>query len=231
MVALLGVAGFAFASFGTLYGLKIGGVTNFALLSAFHPIITAFIAILLLREKPNMRFYIALPICVVGLIALVLGKYQISSWDIAFSSAALIIGASVLEAIIFVFSKKLKSHFTPIQYLAIAQLGAAIFMWLSQLIFYHQESTILDLSVKAWTAVLFVSVIACVLCYGILYWLLSHMDGHKLALFDGLHMVSAALFGFLIFIESINVTMVVGGLVLLTGLIFGNLSPAKKKLG
>lgn len=228
-VAALGVGGYALASFGTLYGLKIGGVTNFALLGALNPIVTAFIAILFLREKPHLKFYAALPICVLGLVTLVVGKHQISSWNIALTSAALIIGAAVLEAIIFVFSKKLKAHFTSMQYLMIAQLGAALFMWLSQLVFYHQEATILHLSAKGWLAALFVSVVACVLCYGTLYWLLNHVDGHRLALFDGLHTLSAALFGFIFFNEVLSASMIVGGLLLLSGLVLGNLPPTKKK--
>ncbi len=49
------------------------------------------------------------------------------------------------------------------------------------------------------------------------------MDGHKLALFDGVHVISAAVFGFIFFQEQINAQMVWGGLLLLIGLVLGSL--------
>ena len=61
-VSLLGICGYSLASFGTLYGLKIGGVTNFALMGAMNPIVTSSVAILVLRERPTRLFYVALPL-------------------------------------------------------------------------------------------------------------------------------------------------------------------------
>jgi probable blue pigment (indigoidine) exporter len=222
IVMILGILGYGIGSFGTLYGLKIGGVTNFALMGALNPIVTATVAIMFLHERPTRLFYIALPLCVLGLVLLVTGKHQISSWSIAFASAGLIIGAAALEAIVFVYSKKYKVHFTSFQYLGISQLGAALFMWIMQIGVFQQTHAISNLSSTGWIAAIFVSVVACVLCYSILYWLLNYIDGHKLALFDGLHTISAALFGWLIFNESLNALMICGGAILLLGLVLGN---------
>lgn len=219
---------YALASFGTLYGLKIGGVTNFALMGALSPIVTSVIAILFLKERPTQLFFLALPLCVFGLLLLVLGKHQISSWEIALSSSALIIGAAFLDAIVFVFSKKLKLHFSAIQYLAITQISAASFMWILQAGVYNKIDSLQNLSLHGWMAAVFVSVVACVLCYSILYWLLNYIDGHRLALFDGLHTISATLFGFIFFNELINHWMLVGGALLLMGLILGNLPKNRK---
>jgi drug/metabolite transporter (DMT)-like permease len=222
-VAVLGISSYSLASFGTLYGLKIGGVTNFALMGAINPIITSLVAIIVLKEKPSLLFCFALPLCVTGLFILVAGKHRISSWEVAISSSVLIIGAAFLEALIFVFSKKLKPHFSSVQYLAISQLSAAIFMWGLQAGIFHQIHAIQNLTASGWMAAVFVSVVACVLCYSTLYWLLNHIDGHRLALFDGLHTLSATLFGFLLFHEVINAQMAIGGFLLMTGLVLGNL--------
>ncbi len=219
----LGIMGYGLGSFGTLYGLKIGGVTNFAMMGALNPIVTSVISILFLKEKPAKAFYVALPLCVFGLLVLVTGKHQVSSWTIAFSSSALIIGAAVLDGFTFIFSKKLKPHFSAIQYLAISQLAAAAFMWLMQGVLFRQTDQISQLSGKGWAAAIFVSVVACVLCYAVLYWLLNYIDGHRLALFDGIHAVSATLFGWVFFSEDINATMLFGGFLLLAGLILGNI--------
>jgi drug/metabolite transporter (DMT)-like permease len=231
-VSLLGIGGYALASFGTLYGLKIGGVTNFALMGALNPIVISTVAIIALKERPVRLFYLALPLCIVGLLLLIIGKHQISSWQVALSSSALIIGAAFLEAIVFVFSRKLKRHFSSIQYLTISQLSAAAFMWFLQLSFFRQTDSIQNLSSRGWIAAVFVSVIACVLCYLVLYWLLNYLDGHRLALFDGLHTLSAALFGFLFFDEIVNGLMGVGGALLLVGLLLGNLpNRSSEKIG
>lgn len=227
-VIILGIFGYAIGSFGTLYGLKIGGVTNFALLGALNPVITTLAAVGILNEKPRRIFYIALLLCVSGLMLLVFGKHQISSWKVAISSSSLVIGASFLEAIIFMFSKKFKVHFSSAHYLAISQLSAAVFMWGTQLLFFHQLSAIRNLTTNGWIAAIFVSVVACVLCYSILYWLINYIEGHRLALFDGVHTLSASFFGFLLFREILNTPMIFGGILLLTGLVIGNFNLDKK---
>jgi drug/metabolite transporter (DMT)-like permease len=222
-VALLGVLGYGLGSLGTLYGLKIGGVSNFALMGALSPAITSLIAIVILREQPTRLFFVALPLSILGLLLLIVGKYQISSLAVAGGSAACVIAAYILEAFVFVFSKKFKSTMSSVQYLAIAQISAAIFMWLMQLTTFHQLTSIHNLSSKGIVAVLFVSVVACVLCYAVLYWLLNYVEGHRFALFDGFHTISAAAFGVLHFQEELRPLMIVGGLLILVGLVVGNL--------
>ena len=222
-VAILGILGYGIASFGTLYGLKIGGVTNFTLMGSVSPIVTSLAAIVLLNEKPRRLFYLALSMCVFGLTFLMAGKHQISSWHITLSSSGLILAAAFLESIVLIFSKRLKTHFSSIEYLAISQVSAAIFMWAMQLLCLHQLSEIHNLSLKGWCAFLFVSLVACVLCYLILYWLLNFIEGHRLALFDSLHTLSGTLVGIIVFQEQIHPFMVIGALLIVSGLFIGNL--------
>lgn len=222
-VSLLGLLGYGFASLGTLYGLKIGGVSNFALMSALGPVVISAVSIVILRERPKRMFYIALPLCVVGLALLVMGKYQISSFHVAGLSALSIIFGYTMEAIVFVFSKRFKSRVGIAQYLAIAQIATSIAFWLAQATYFKQTDQLANLSDKGWMAAIFVSVVACVLCYAVLYWLLQHIEGHRLALFDGIHAVSASLFGFILFQDPLTSLMLIGGLFILAGLVTGNL--------
>jgi drug/metabolite transporter (DMT)-like permease len=225
-VGLLGIGAYALGSVGTLYGLKIGGVANFALTASLSSVITSATAVTLLRERPSRLFYFALPICVGGLALLVLGKHALSSWHVALGAAGFIIAADVLEAVIFCYSKRLKEKFTPLQFMAISQAAAALFMWVLQLAWYGQAASLGHLSLRGWEAAVYVSVVACFLCYAVLYWLLRHLDGHRLALFDGLHTLSATAFGVLFFAERLNGAMLVGGALLLAGLVLGNLPEA-----
>ena len=222
-VAILGILGYALGSFGTLYGLKIGGVANFALMAAFSPVLTSLTAILVLKERPPKSFFLALALSLTGLLTLVFAKYSLTSFRIAFSAAVLIIGAFGLEAIIYMYSKKLKSEFSTFQYIAIAQLSASIFMWILQFSFYHQVGELSALTSTGWIAAVFVSIVSCVLCYSVLYWLLIYVDGHQLSLFEGLHALSAVTCGVLFFGDRLTPWMMIGGVLLLSGLALGSL--------
>jgi drug/metabolite transporter (DMT)-like permease len=135
----------------------------------------------------------------------------------------LILMAAVLEALVFVFSKKFKRRVDALQYIAIAQIATAVFMWFLQGISFHQIDQLSRLSPKGIAAAMFVSIVACVLCYAILYWLLNYIDGHRLALFDGFHTISATAFGYFMFQEPFRPLMVFGGGLILAGLVIGNL--------
>ncbi len=215
-VMLLGIFGYGVASFGTLYGLKTGGVTNFALISAVSPIILSLMSILILKERPQKLFLLILPLSFFGLLLVVLGKYQISNFNIAGLSALMVVGAYILEALIFVRSKKYQNMMPLPQYLAISQLSAAGIMWCMQGVYFRQVPDIFQLSLRGWGALIFVAIVACVFCYAVLYWLLNYIEGHRLAIFDGLHVISAAICGIVLFGEKLNSEMMIGG-----GLILG----------
>jgi len=221
-VSLLGILGYGVASLGTLYGLKVGGVTNFALMGAVSPVITSLVAMVVLRERPRRLFFITLPISVLGLFLLALGKYQISSVGVVSASVVFILGGYLLEAFVFVFSKRFKAKMSTVQYLAIAQISTAVLLWILQGAVFHQAGSLVQLSFTGLVAAGFVSVVACVLCYAVLYWLLHHIDGHRLALFDGFHTLSATLFGFLFFREPLEPLMLLGGFFVLIALVAGN---------
>lgn len=223
VVAGLGILGYGAASFCTLNGLRVGGVTHFALMSALSPAITSLVAIGVLKERPHKMFYLALPLCMLGLLLLVVGKYEVSSWDIAVKSMMFVVAGYTLESFVFVFSKKFRREMSATQYLVIAQLAAASFAWLMQMLVFGQAHALATLSTRGWMAALFVSIVACVLCYAILHWLLSYIDGHRLALFDGFHSLSATIAGVVFFSEEMTALMIGGGILILTGLIAGNL--------
>ena len=123
---------------------------------------------------------------------------------------------------VFVNSKKFKSKIGTSQYLAITQSSAALFFWVLQGFLFKQSPMIDQLSSRGLAAALFVSVVACVLCYAVLYWLLERIEGHQLALFDGIHALSASLIGVIFFQEAITQLMVVGGCLIFCGFIIGN---------
>jgi drug/metabolite transporter (DMT)-like permease len=225
-VSCFGIMGYGIGSFGTLYGLQLGGVVNFALLGALSPVVTSLVAIIFLHERPRRLFWLALAVVVVGLALLVIGKQRVSAWSVAGWSALLVLGAFVLEGLVFVYSKRFKSRVNLAQYLAISQLSAAGFMWVLQGAVFHQYPALSsNLTIRGFSAILFVSIVACVLCYAVLYWLLNHIEGHRLALFDGLHTLSATAFGVVLFAEPTPPLMLLGGGLMLAGVVMGSVAP------
>lgn len=215
----LGLLAYSLNSLGTLYGLKIGGVLNFALASSLNGIITATVAILLLKEKVGKYFIPAALFSLIGGFFLSWGKYDLSSLKIAGLSILLILGAYVFEALGFVYSKKMKARYPLTEYLAYLQLSAGIFMWILCASTNNLPREILAMPLTAWSALGFVVIFSCGICYFLLYWLLNHIEGHKLAFFDCFHTLAAALFGVLFFGDSFNLKMLIGGILLLFAVI------------
>lgn len=226
---LLGMLGYGTSSLCTLYALKLGGVVNFALISSINPLITALLSIVILNEKVHKSYWIAIPLCIIGLLVMVLGKHEVSGSSIALGSAALVLGAYICEALPFVYSKKFGGRQSLLSYMAILQMSASGFMWLGQLLYFKQYQQLASISTATIWAVLYMSIIICCVCYAILYWLLRHIDGHRLAMFDSLYVICGALEGVIFFNDPFNYTMVLGGALLLIALYLANM-PAKPKL-
>lgn len=208
---LLGVVAYGLDSLGTLYGLKLGGVLNFALASSLNAVITAGVAILFLKEKVSRPFLCGAALSVVGGVVLALGKYEVSTLEIAFGSLVLIWGAYVLEAFGFVFSRRFKDRLPLTEYLAILQLSAAAFMWSLALAAGNLPHHVFAMPISGYLSLAFVSLVSCVGCYLLLYWLLNHIEGHKLAFFNCFHTLAAAGLGIVFFDEPFNVWMGIGG--------------------
>jgi len=213
-VAVIGILAYALDSLGTLYGLKLGGVLNFSLASSLNAVITAVVAALVLKERFSRAVWLAAALSIGGGVLLAAGKYDLSNIQVAGGSLCLIWGAYVLEALGFVFSKRFKARMPLTEYLAVAQLSAAAFMWALSAAAGESPRAIADMPPAGLWSLAFVCLVSCCLCYFLLYWLLNFVEGHKLAFFDFFHTLSAAAFGAMLFDEVVNAEMLLGGALL-----------------
>lgn len=218
-LAIIGILAYAIDSLGTLYGLQIGGVLNFALASSMNAVIPAALAILILREKATGWFALAATLSVGGGLILFLGKYNVSGFQISATSLLLTWGAYVFEALGFVFSKKFKERMPLTEYIGILQIFAALFMWVTAIGFNKLPSGLMTMPLEGWLSLVFVCLFSCCLCYFVLYWLLTHIEGHRLAFFDCFHTITAAVFATFLFGEPFNSKMWLGGFLLLLAVI------------
>lgn len=206
----LGVVTYGLSSLGTLHGLRLGGVVNFAFASGMNATITAAVAILVLKEKVSPAFFWAVGLSIVGAFTLVWGKHSVSGLEIAGVSVLLVWGAYACEAVGFVYSKKRGSHLPLAEYVAYLQLAAAGFLFAVA----PKPLVVPEMPALGWFSFGFVCLVACGVCVGVHYWLLKHLEGHRLAFFDGFHSISAAILGVILFKDPLNASMVIGGLLL-----------------
>lgn len=213
-LAGVGILAFGVASLGTLYGLKIGGVLNLALASSFNAPITAFVALVILREKRSPKLPWALLASVAGGILIFVGKHSVSGFHVAFGSLACLWGAYFFESLGLVTSKRVRERFPVVSFLAVAHLSASAFLFGCALLSHQSFQSLGKMPMLGWASFFFVAIVSCCLCYFLLYWLVGHVPAHKLAFFDAFHSVSAAVFGYVFYREPMTPMMLAGGLLL-----------------
>jgi drug/metabolite transporter (DMT)-like permease len=224
-MGLLGILTYGLSSIGLLTALQRGGVITFALASSANAMITAVISVLCLRERWSSGLTMAIALSVVGSLLLVWGKYDLSSASIAWGSVGLVWLAYAGEAFGFVFSRRYQRRYPLALYCGILQGSGAIFLWMVSAA-GHRLPTSFTGPPLVWEALAFVCLFSCGLCYGVHYWLLRFIDGHRLAFFDCFHTVAAALTGFLLFRENLNIAMLAGG-----GLLIGAVWAVNRRSG
>ena len=231
-LAPVGIMTYAFSSLGALYGLKLGGVLNFSLASSMNAVVTSAVALVLLKEKAHPYFKLAALLSVVGAVILFVGKSGTSNFQIAAGSLFLIWFSYGFEAVGFAFSKRTKDQMPLTVYMALVQLAGSLFMWGMVAVGTQGGfAKLLAMPQMGWLALAYVSLIACCACYFVLYWLLNHIEGHRLAFFDCFHTGMSALLGVVLFHDAVNNLMIGGGILLVasTSLIALPASPKKTK--
>ena len=217
-VAALGLCGYVFASLGTLYAVKIGGVSFFGLLSLLSPLSVVALSTIVLKERISTNTWIALGMALVGLTLMVKGKVEVSSMLSAIAAALLVIAAYTSDSLTLLYSKPFQAKLSLLQYLFAGQAAAAVSMWLLSFAIYPPEQLVPP-SLEVWAAIVYVALVSCVGIYYLWYWLLKHLQGQQLGVLQYLHGVAAALWGVLIFDEELTRPMIAGSLLLLLSIL------------
>jgi drug/metabolite transporter (DMT)-like permease len=196
-ICFYGLISYGLASFFFLYGLKLGGVLHFVVIVALYPFVLAWLSKIILREEVSFQTWINLLIAVCGIITLGLSRYSQIQVDLSVLSIFFIVCGMLCEGLMFVKSKKLQAEVSTFQMLAIAQVSTALFMWMLEIIFFHQRDQVSQLSWNGLFSILFVSLGICAGAYAVLYWLISKVDAHRLAIYEVFQTVSTVVFAIL----------------------------------
>jgi len=220
-VSALGLGGYVLASLGTLYAVKIGGVSFFGLLTLLSPLTVVALSMIVLKERIRTNTWIALGLALIGLTLMVKGKIEVSSMASAIAAAALVIAAYVSDSLTFLSSKPFQARLPLLQYLFTGQAAAAVTMWLVSAAIYPPQQLIPP-NREVWAAVLYVALVSCVGIYFVWYWLLKHLQGQQLGILQYFHGVAAALWGVVIFGDELTPSMIAGSLLLLVSILIAS---------
>src|SRR5688572_9525564 len=217
-VSALGLGGYVFASLGTLYAVKTGGVSFFGLLSLLSPLTLVALSTIVLEERLSTNTWIALGLALVGLGLMVKGKVEVSSTLSAIAAAALVIAAYTSDSLTFLYSNPFQAKLPLLQYMFAGQAAAAVSMWLLSFAMYPRQQLIPP-NHEVWAAIVYVALVSCVGIFFVWYWLPKHLQGQQLGVLQYLHGVAAALWGVVIFGDELTRSMVAGSLLLLLGIL------------
>jgi drug/metabolite transporter (DMT)-like permease len=220
-VSALGLGGYVFASLGTLYAVKIGGVSLFGLLTLLSPLTVIAVSAIVFKERIRRTTWMAIGIAFIGLTAMVNGRVELLSARSAIAAAALVIAAYTADSLTFLYSKPFQAKLSLLQYLFAGQAAAAVSMWLVSFAMYPREQ-LLPPNREVWGAIVYVAFVSCVAVYFVWYWLLKHLQGQQLGILQYLHGMAAALWGMLIFDERLTRPMIVGSLFLLASIVIAS---------
>lgn len=210
--AVVGLVSYCLASQLLLKGLALGGVAHFGLISIGNVLVIATLAIIILHERVSRLMVFALLSACTGGALLVIGKSQMSAWQPALLSVVVIIAAFSCESTALIFSKRWQSSMPLPQYLSICQLTGGFASLL--LYFVGGEVVVWPRAIEPYLMMAYVIFVSCGICYGVQYWLLRKMDGHRLALFDVFHAVTATVAGVIFAGETLTDAMILGGVFL-----------------
>jgi drug/metabolite transporter (DMT)-like permease len=213
-MVFLGFLTYGAASLGLLTALQRGGVITFALASSANALITALASVIVLSERWHRGLTQAIGLSVAGSLLLAWGKFGISTAEIAFGSVGLVWLAYLGESLGLVFSRRYQQRYSLALYCAILQGSGAAFLWIAAAA-THRLPPSFAAPPAVWATLAFVVLVPCCLCYGVHYWLVRFIDGHRLGFFDCVHTLAAALFGYLLFGERFDAAMVAGGVLLI----------------
>lgn len=215
-IALLAFLMVGLNQLGYVVGQKLTGAGHGSLLYATTPIYVFIFSAFMLKEGMPWRRALGIVIAVIGVILIVGQGAQLSA---AYLLGDSIIFVAVLGwALYTVLGKPLVAKYGAFRMtaypLAIGTLCYAPLGIYRSVIFDYSAVTL-----RGWSAMLFMAIAMSVIAYVAWYWVLKHMDAGRLALFSNIQPLIAVLASWLMIGEAPTVVFAIGAGVVLAGLL------------
>ena len=221
-IAAVGVTGVLLL--GVNYGLVFWG-TQFvpsglvAILQSGTPVLALAFGWFLGSEGVTGRKLLALTIGILG-VTIIFGAEARASGHAALLGAAAVFCGSVCVAVAYVWLKTYGQHLPPTSVTALQSLAGLL--PLACLAFVTEGPPRLTYwSATAWTALLYLALVASVLAFWLNYWLLQRMDASAMLMMGVAEVPIAVALGAMVFGERLPAGTLLGGTCVLVGVIAG----------
>lgn len=208
------------------FGLKLSTSSQAGIMTALIPIISAIVAVYILKEIPSNKQWFFIILSVIGVIFIVVMDNHNDSRN-SLLGIFLLLGAITCGSFYHVLSRKISSAFTPVEttYFMMG-VGAVTFNFISVIIniknitlssyfnlLYNKDFLI---------PLLFLGILSSVIAFLFVNFSLCYLEASKCAVFSNLSTVISILAGVLFLNEKIYWYHIIGSITILTGVYFTN---------
>ncbi|GMN89642.1 DMT family transporter [Francisella sciaenopsi] len=190
-------------------------IAEASLLTNLCPFITTFIAIIFLKEKVSLKYYLVLLVAFIGLL-LLMSQAGLSSQHLLGNWLAII--SAVFYALFIIFSKKLRDSCSTFRMMFIASLSGSIVLFILAFIFNEQ---IIPTTARGIAILLAIALFGHLLG-NILY--ISRIKHISLAMSSLVLLVGpvfALLYGYILFRETFSIQQLVGMFIIILSVYLG----------
>ena len=195
------------------WSISFTSVAHATLMANTAPIFVTFIAFFFLRQKIETSFFSALFLAFMGVSIVVLAGSGSDSSRLLGDSLGLI--AAIFYAAYILAIKKLTNSIPPAHTLFFATLFTALFLFP---IGFLEADTFFPSSQRGWLVLLAYALVSQALAQGLITFGISRLSAHLSSLTLLIQPVAAAIYGWLLLTESINLWQGVGGVIVLFGI-------------
>ena len=209
----LGIFGIAMNQMFFMYGLSRTTVSHSSLLIATTPLLVLIVAAVRGQERITRKKILGMTIAFAGVAAL---QLKSSATGGSLEGDALIMMGAILFAIFTVLGKEVAVRHGSIMVNTFAYVGGAL-CFAPVMVWHGLKHTFDGLSATTWASVLFMAIFPSVVCYLIYYYALSHISASRVSAFAYLQPLLATMMALPALGERLSGALVLGGLLVLTG--------------
>ncbi|MFH1426917.1 MAG: DMT family transporter [Patescibacteria group bacterium] len=216
---LLGLTGIALMFILENFAIKFTSTSEAAIIMNSDPILIAILAYFFISEKFNKYKVLGILLGFVGVLIVIFNKTDFASLikTQSFLGNMLALTSSFAWAIYTIMIKKRVDKYGPTIVTTIASIFGAIFLLIAMFLFEGLPN-FGSYTMNSWLLVLYLGVIVSGLSFFLWNYALKHFEASKVGMYWFLVPVIAVIIGILLFKEELTTQMIIGTLLIFTGI-------------
>ena len=194
--------------------IKLTLISNATFLGTLAPLFTLILEILIFKRKFNPKVIFGLGLSLIGAYVIFGNEFDLSEKYILGNFLALI--CSLCLALCFMIAEKVRQNENTIVYTRLLYLSAAITLLLIALL---NNTPLLGFTYYEYLGLLFLGIVPTIIGHNAIYYSVKYVSPTIVSAFPLGEPIIATILAFFIFGESIGISIYIGGLITLLGLI------------